>query len=371
MRDRAALAERIWLGDDGVARVARAVLSPAERLFGGIVGARDVLYDAGWLRSHDVVLPAISVGNLTVGGTGKTPIAAWIASELLIRGMQPAIVLRGYGDDEPLVHKILNPRVPIVLNADRVAGVAEAARRGANVAVLDDAFQHRRARRRADIVLISADRWTGEERLLPAGPWREPLSAVRRASLAVVTRKAVADAAVDAVYHRLAAVAPAIPRVAIHLAPDVLVQAAPLVRDDPSSAAAEESTIAVAGAATATRPLASLAGASVHAILSIADPGAFVAQLEGLGARVRCSVFPDHHVFTAREIAELLQRVDTSETIVCTLKDAVKLAPLWPRLGPGLWYVSQRVNVERGIGGLEHILDELAHIPSTPTHQPG
>lgn len=374
MRDRAALAERIWLGADGVARAARALLLPAERLFGGVVGARDVLYDAGWLRSHDVALPAISVGNLTVGGTGKTPIAAWIASELLIRGMQPAIVLRGYGDDEPLVHKILNPSIPIVLNADRVAGVAEAARRGADIAVLDDAFQHRRARRRADLVLISADRWTGEERLLPAGPWREPLSAVRRASLAVVTRKAAGAAAVDAVYHRLSEVAPAVPRVAIHLAPDVLVHAAPLPSTDASSATSATSAerkASGAGVGAATRPLESLAGRSVHAILSIADPTAFVGQLEALGARVRCSVFPDHHVFTAREIAELLQRVDTSETVVCTLKDAVKLAPLWPRLGPGLWYVSQRVVVERGIGGLEHILDELAHTPSTRTHQPG
>src|SRR5215211_769933 len=184
------LIERLWFGADALASVARAALLPAERVFGGIVGARDVLYDAGWLPSQATTIPVVSIGNLTVGGTGKTPIAAWVAAGLARRGAQPAIVLRGYGDDEPLVHRILNPMIPVIVDADRTAGVEEAARRGADIVVLDDAFQHRRVQRIADLVLVSADRWTPTVRLLPAGPWREPLRAIRRATLVIVTRKA-------------------------------------------------------------------------------------------------------------------------------------------------------------------------------------
>jgi len=169
---RPALVDRLWYGRDTFASAVRAMLVPAERVFGGIVGARDILYDAGWLPARQTAIPAVSIGNLTVGGTGKTPMAAWIARGLSARGARPAIVLRGYGDDEPLVHRTLNPDVPVLVGADRVAAIAEAARVGADIAVLDDAFQHRRAHRVADLVLVSADRWTPEARLLPAGPWR-------------------------------------------------------------------------------------------------------------------------------------------------------------------------------------------------------
>src|SRR5690242_15793153 len=99
-----------------------------------------MLYDTGVFASHDPAIPAVSVGNVTVGGTGKTPVAAWIATELVERGARPAIVLRGYGDDEPLVHARLNPNVPVIVAADRVAGIAQARDTGATIAVLDDAF---------------------------------------------------------------------------------------------------------------------------------------------------------------------------------------------------------------------------------------
>lgn len=331
--------ERVWYGSDGLATAARAALSPMERVFGGIVGARDILYDAGWLPARVVALPAVSVGNLTVGGTGKTPIAAWIARGLAARGARPAVVLRGYGEDEPLVHRILNPGIEVVTGADRVAAIAEAARRGADIAVLDDAFQHRRAKRVADLVVVSADRWTPDVRLLPAGPWREPLRAIRRASLVIVTRKAAGPAQVEEVHRRLAEVAPAVPRVSIHLAPGDLVRV---------GADAEE-----------RRPLTSLDGQPVRAVLSIGDPAAFIAQLEASGAAVRASIFPDHHDFTTAEIEALAAGLSDREMAVCTLKDAVKLGSRWPRLAPPLWYVSQQVMVERGVGGLEHILDQL------------
>ena len=342
-----ALADRVWYGEDRLASAMRMMLAPAERLFGGVVGARDILYDAGWLPAHDTPIPVVSVGNLTVGGTGKTPIAAWIAHGLLARDAHPAIVLRGYGGDETLVHKRLNPTIPVIANADRVAGVAEAERQGADVAVLDDAFQHRRVQRLADLVLISADRWTNEVCLLPAGPWREPLKSIRRATLVIVTRKSADDRVVERVHATLSQVAPAIPRVSVRFELGELVDAAG-VRDP--------------------MPLERIAGAEVHAVLSIADPHAFVHQLEQRGARVRATIRPDHHAFSSREIEQIASEIREREWVVCTLKDAVKLAPHWPRLAPPLLYVSQHVMVERGVGGIERVLDDLVRARSkTPS----
>jgi tetraacyldisaccharide 4'-kinase len=339
--------DRLWYGNDRIALATRIALTPAERIFGGIVGARDILYDAGWLPAHETPIPAVSVGNLTVGGTGKTPVAAWIARGLSARGAHPAIVLRGYGGDESLVHERLNPTIPVVENADRVAGVGEARRRGADVAVLDDAFQHRRVQRLADLVLVSADRWTNDVSLLPAGPWREPLRAIRRATLVIVTRKSADDRTVELVHEKLSQVAPAIPRVSVRFDLGELMDA--MGTRDPI-------------------PLDAIAGANVHAVLAIADPRAFVQQLEQRGARVRATILPDHHAFSPREIERIASTMRDDDTVLCTLKDAVKLAPHWPRLAPPLWYVSQHVMVERGVGGIERVLDDLVRARSkTPS----
>lgn len=335
--------ERVWYGTDTVAAAARAALAPLERIFGGIVGARDILYDAGWLPAHATVIPAVSVGNLSVGGTGKTPVSAWIARGLRDRGARPAIILRDYGDDESLVHAVLNPDVPIVVGADRTEAVRRAAQQGADIAVLDDAFQHRRVQRMSDLVLVSADRWTPAIRLLPAGPWREPMKALRRATLVIVTRKAASDHDVELVHEHLARLAPGIPRVSLCLAPGALVRA-----DEPA----------------VRRHLRDIAGATVCAVLSVADPRSFIRQLEQRGAVVRSMIFPDHHAFTDAEVHSIASQTRQDEWVVCTLKDAVKLAPRWPRLAPPLWYVSQQVMVERGVGGLERVLDDLVRARS-------
>jgi tetraacyldisaccharide 4'-kinase len=94
-------------------------------------------------------------------------------------------------------------------------------------------------------------------------------------------------------------------------------------------------------------------------VLSIADPDAFVRQIERHGATVRAMVFPDHHNFRGAEVERIAATFSAADWVLCTLKDAVKLAPRWPRLAPRLWYVSQQVMVERGVGGLERVLDDL------------
>ena len=339
----------LWASDGIGARVARAALTPAELLFGAITAVRGSLYSSGVLGTHATAVPALSIGNLTVGGTGKTPLAAFFAGRLRRAGARPAIVLRGYGEDEPLVHHTLNPDVPVIISANRVAGAEKAKRAGCDVVVLDDAFQHRSAGRVADVVLLSADSWREHRRLLPSGPWRERLTAARRASLAIVTRKAVsldrADVVVQAV-REAAGVACAV----VHL------DAAELRATDGSRSATIDA----------------LREESVLAISAIGDPASFGAQLTARGAVVTSAAFRDHHRFTAGDVKTLALRAQGHDRVVCTLKDAVKLGPLWPGPSP-LWYVSQRVVVERGGDAVDAVLETtlLARSASTNPGRPG
>src|SRR6185503_16666306 len=287
--------ERIWYGDDAVATAGRAALWPFSRLFEAITSARHALYAAGALRVETPVLPVISVGNLTVGGTGKTPVASWLAGRLSMHAV-PAIVLRGYGNDEVEVHRLLNPHIPVVVGVDRAAAIREAKSRDTDVVVLDDAFQHRRVARTADVVLLSAEQLLRSRRLLPAGPWREPLTASRRADLLVVTRKSAdASRARDALAVTRA-VAPGVPVALIHLRLHALV----------STSGARE-----------TLPLDRLRGVRVLAIAAIGEPSAFREQLEQSGARVTLAAYRDHHLFSDEEVRALVARVPPDGLAVC------------------------------------------------------
>jgi tetraacyldisaccharide 4'-kinase len=343
-REATNVVDRIWHGTDPVSRLARLALAPAAGLYRGIVAARGALYDLGVLPARRTVLPALSVGNLSVGGTGKTPVSAYIAARLRDRGGHPAIVLRCYGGDEPLVHATLNPDIPVVVSADRVAGVAKARVLGADVAVLDDAFQHRRADRWGDVVLVSADSWSAKQRLLPAGPWREPVRGLRRAALTIVTRKAASSEDARDVVAALRATVPSLATAIVWLSPGRL-------RDARGPEA---------------RPLADIDGKRIHVIAAIGDPVAFVRQLEMAGATtVTMSLFPDHYDFTANDASRIALETGGAEFVVCTLKDAVKLAPHWPVEAARLWYVSQHVNVEQGLDTLDQLLDGLLAARST------
>src|SRR5438105_2389840 len=141
----------LWTGRGPAAKTVRAALSPLSALYRAGSFVRGALYDRRLLPVYESSIPVISVGNLTVGGTGKTPIAAWLAGEIRDRGRIPAIVLRGYGVDEPLVHKRLNASLDVIVRRDRVRGIREAVACGADAVVLDDGYQHRRAARDLDI----------------------------------------------------------------------------------------------------------------------------------------------------------------------------------------------------------------------------
>jgi tetraacyldisaccharide 4'-kinase len=330
------LLDHIWESGHAGARVVRAALTPFGWLYGAVVSLRNLAFDRGLLAVHPVALPTVSVGNLTVGGTGKTPVAAWLVGQLRERGVRPAIVLRGYGGDEPLVHARLNPGGPVIVGADRIEGIERAKAGGATIAVLDDGFQHRQAHRDVDIVLLSADRF-GPVRTLPAGPWREPLASLRRANLVVVTRKSASRLRAKELLHHARRFAPDASGAIIFLAVDSIVN--------------------VATGQTVT--ITTLRDTSVLAVSAIGDPRAFESQLRVSGARVDGASFPDHHRFAPSDVSRLLARVEGATKVICTLKDAVKLGPLWPRQAPPLWYLSQRVVVEEGSDAFEELLARL------------
>jgi tetraacyldisaccharide 4'-kinase len=303
----------------------------------GAVAMRSWLYDAGLFPAENFSVGVVSVGNLSVGGTGKTPVAAWIARRLTEKGIKPGIVLRGYGGDETLVHERLNAHVPVIAASNRPRGIREAIAQGADVVILDDAFQHRRAGRDADVLLVDADSWSGAPRLLPAGPWREPLRSARRASLIIITRKTADRATVEAARRAVESAAPRVPIAVVHLAPGEL-----------RSTATGQSL-----------PLHALRGADLTAIAAIARPESFFRQLTELGAVVRPHSFADHHAFTRKEARYLAAQASSSDFVVCTLKDAVKLESMWPAEAGSLWYVSQRLKIEDGQANIDRMLDGL------------
>ena len=328
--------DAIWYGDGTGPRVARTVLAGGSALYRLVTSARNAMYDRGFLAIHRPPVPALSLGNLSAGGTGKTPVAAWAARQLVARGAHPALVMRGYGDDEPLVHARLNPDVPVVVDADSVRGAESAARGGADCVVLDDAFQHRRIARVADWVLVSAEQWRHGATVLPAGPLREPAGALRRASIVVVTRKTASLEDAESIALWLSRRVPSGAFAIVHLAPDAL--------------------IALDGGQTS---LATLAGRRYLAVAGIGAPAAFFAQLRSLGAALVEVALDDHHRFTGGEVRALARRAEGMDGVLCTLKDAVKLAHHWRGADAPLWYVSQAAVVDHGDSFLDASLDAV------------
>lgn len=320
-------ADELWYAQTVGARVARALAVPPSWLYRAIVSVRNAMYDRGVMRVRRSELPVVSVGNVTVGGTGKTPISAYLVGELVASGHRPAVVMRGYGDDELHLHARLNPGIPVITGADRVAGIKAAAKQGADVVVMDDGFQHRRAGRSLDIVLISAEKWRPDLNLLPAGPLREPLSSLRRADLIVVTQKSASD-------DDVAAVVRAIPA-SRHVSAGVVV--ALLAPRALESAIGSE-----------TRALQQLSGERVLAIAGIGDPASFFSQLRQLGARVTERRFRDHYQYSAEDARQLVRESAGHKYVVTTEKDAVKLSTVWPAKSTELWYLSQAVRLTQG-----------------------
>ena len=261
--------------------------------------------------------PVVSVGNLTVGGTGKTPMVACLANLVARMGGAPLIVSRGYGsaegrpNDEARELERLCPTVPHLQDPDRVRAIRRwAARHPCDLAILDDGFQHRRCARDLDIVLLDALRPFGYGRLLPRGLLREPLSALRRADILVITRTELLAAREVA---------------------DLKAEVARLVPGDTPVLLAEHRPAGILLPDGSRRGVEWLAGREVAAACAVANPQAFRMTLEALGARVApFDAFRDHHVYTREDLNRLVGAAEAAgaKTLVTTGKDFVKWFPM-------------------------------------------
>ena len=301
----------LWTSRRVDARLVRLALLPASALWRGAMTARESAYRRGWLAVRDLPLPSVAIGNLTVGGSGKTPIAIWAARYYVSRGLVPGILLRGYGGDEVLVHQHAVPEAQVVADPDRAAGAERALARGAQVLVLDDAYQRLDVRRDLNIAVVSAETTRAVRWPLPAGPWREGLAALERADAVVVTRK---RATLEAAFKLAAELQSRIkgPVAIAHLGLQY-----------------------VEGMVSGLRhPASTLAGKRVVAASGIADPDAFVAQTKATGAAVQVATWKDHHEYRDEDVAWLAHAARRADHVVITQKDAVKLRDRWPSSVP-------------------------------------
>ena len=299
------------------------LLLPPALLYGALVRLRNRRFERPG-ASLRAPLPVISVGNLTVGGTGKTPFVAWLARHLAHGGRRPAVVSRGYGGragrgplvvstgagplydaatagDEPyLLARALAGEALVVVGSDRLAGAREAARLGADVALLDDGFQHRRLARDLDIVLLDASNPFGNYRLLPAGRLREPITSLARADVVIVTRCRRADEPLWV-----------IERIVRHHNPE-----APLVRAGHRAVGFVDR----AGHEVA-RP------ARAVAFCGIGNPARFRIDLAAQGVELLAfEAHRDHHPYTAAELGRLAGLAREREApLVTTEKDLARL----------------------------------------------
>ncbi len=302
------------------------LLVPASLLFTLATGARRALYRAGILKAERVPAKVIVVGNITVGGSGKTPLAAALCRALAERGWQPGIVSRGHGreirDDAPLLvtpdtdaaHAGDEPvllaragfRVAVARDRAAAARALIAAHPTCDVIVADDGLQHYGLHRDVEIAVVDASRGLGNGWRLPAGPLREPRSRLDEvdAVVALVTAGAPAPWIVPNAY-------------VMTLAGDVFQR--------------------VDGSAL-TQPASAFTGAGVHALAGIGNPDRFFTHLATLGISAITHPFPDHHHFTAADLALAGARV-----ILMTEKDAVKCAPL---ADARCWYLPVRAHVD-------------------------
>ncbi|REJ79189.1 MAG: tetraacyldisaccharide 4'-kinase [Acidobacteria bacterium] len=300
----------------------------ASLIYGRVLDTRNVLYDFAIFRSYKIKVPVISVGNITLGGTGKTPLVSYIASLIAEEGGRPAVVSRGYkrkdenklvvvsdGEkiiedaeltgDEPLELALdLRERARVVCDSDRVRGAVYAAERlGATAVVLDDAFQHRRISRDLDIVVIDATAPFGSGKTVPSGRLREPLHNLSRADAAILTRSDATDRKVEIV--------------------DEIRKLSP--------------SCAIFSARTETRKILRITGEGLDSepqetvfflFSAIGNPASLEAQMMREGIAIAGSKrFRDHHKYTEKDICEIVAKARESgaDALLTTGKDAVKL----------------------------------------------
>ncbi len=335
----------------------RAALLPldlAALAYGAGARLHRALYARGWWRRVELGCRVVSVGSLVAGGSGKTPLAAWIAAELKRRGHRVVLASGGYGGrgrdavevvsdgrfvrsraeragDEPLLLAAHAPGVPVLVGRDRTrVGMRAVSAFGCQILVLDDGFQHHRLDRDLDLLALDGAAGLGNRRVLPRGPLREPPSALGRAHAIAVLDAELGDA--DEAL--LARHAPSARRFRARRVPSAL---RPL-----------------AGGASA--PLTGLEGRPVGILAGIGQPDSLRRSVESLGARVAAERrFPDHHRYRPSDLAGL---ADETRLWITTEKDAVKILPDWAE-GADLRVLAIQVAVDDPRELLEWIEERL------------
>jgi tetraacyldisaccharide 4'-kinase len=300
----------------------RCLLAIPTALYKPVVSFRNACYDHGWKKIHKVPVPVICVGNLTVGGTGKTPMVIWICRLIQRRGLKVAVLTRGYkarddqDSDETAIMRQALPDVPIVINPDRVAGARQAIREhNAKVLVLDDGFQHRRLARNLDIVMIDCTCPFGYEHILPRGLLREPKKQLRRAHVAVLSRCDMIEKEKLSQLQQQVRQLLQNPKAKSDTPPKVVVHS-------------QHQPVALLGSDGSKHPPAKLQGKKVFAFCGIGNPKTFEDTLTELGAEVIGRYqFGDHYIYDDLD-ANLLRDWRSqyrADWLVTTEKDWVKL----------------------------------------------
>lgn len=320
----------------------RLILSLATPFYRGSVAVRNAMFDVDVRSTQALHVPVISVGNVTTGGTGKTPLVGWLAQWLVSRQHRPCILSRGYrsqdetGNDEYRVLKQLAPDVPHLQNRDRVAAANEAIRRhAADVLILDDGFQHRRLHRDLDIVLVDGLNPWGFGRLLPRGLLREPRASLARADLVIITRADQADLT----------------------SRSRLLSEISRWTDAPIAQVAfrPRHLTSLSGQVVS---LKSLTGSKSLGFCGIGNPTGFASTLAEAGLSVAAfELFADHYHYRPSDLERLVKQARQvgASNLVTTQKDLVKLEPGWARDLP-VWAVVLDVEF---LTGQEHIVDCL------------
>lgn len=317
---------RLWYGDSRWARL----LAPLSALFAGASALRRHLYRLGVWRAIDVGCPVIVVGNITVGGTGKTPVTLWLAEQLKVRGRRPGIVSRGYRgrlgprpvhvrtDSDPAVvgdEPLLMERrqvCPVVVHPDRVAAARMLIDMDCDVIVADDGLQHYRLGRQYEIAVVDGRRGFGNGRLLPSGPLREPVSRLAEVDRILVQQEPKSGD------RRLQGLPDGVPQSSFVL----VAEMARNVRD-----------------AHAIR-LTTFRGKTVHAVAGIGHPGRFFRLLQAHGIEVIPHAHPDHATLMEQHL-----RFEDGRDVLLTEKDAVRCREIAPN---NCWYVPVEVAFDAG-----------------------
>lgn len=310
----------MWRGEAGtLGRVVSVGLRPVGWLWRAVTWARNQWYDRA-VPAGVTGLRVVSVGNLAVGGTGKTPIASWVAETLRVTGMRPAILHGGYGRDEALLHARWTPDVPVIVERHRRTGGQRALVAGCGAAILDDGFQHRRLPRDVDLVVLAAeDRFPGP--LLPSGPYREPATSLTRADGVIISRRTASAPEASALAERVRALVPGVEVIAsVQLRTTGLTRlAAPADVRVPEQADGSPVTIEAGG---------------VLVVTAVARPDTVLETVAPLvDGEVELLAFADHHDYTEDDVREARRRAG-DRLIVVTEKDAVKLERYAELLAP-------------------------------------